>query len=233
MPDITVVVTARDRPEWLRRCLTALAELHTRPAVVVVDHSSQDKTARMVSRDFPQVRLLRRQPTNIPEARNAGVAASATPFVALAEVDSGWAEGALEKGVELMREYDRLAVIAARTLTGKQRKPDPITKSMAGASEGKETDLPGPSIQVFRASSAILRREAFLEVGGFDPAASPTGPTRRLVLDLERAGWGLAYVPDVVAFAERPQHPARRPKEVVLRRKYEVKRGSVEKPRSL
>ncbi|GAA5183274.1 hypothetical protein GCM10023322_22170 [Rugosimonospora acidiphila] len=233
MPDITVVVTARDRCEWLRRCLSALAELSAKPAVVVVDHSAHDATARMVSRDFPQVRLLRRQPTNVAEARNAGVAASATPFVALAEVDSGWAPGSLEKGVELMGKYDRLAVVAARTLSGKERKPDPITKSMASASEGKETDLPGPSIQLFRASSAILRREAFLEVGGFDPAASPTGPTRRLVMDLERAGWGLAYCPEVVAFAERPQHPAHKPQQVVVRRKYEVKRGAVEKPRSL
>jgi GT2 family glycosyltransferase len=233
VPDITVVVTAQDRCEWLRRCLTGLADLNPKPAVVVVDHSAHDDSARMVSSDFPQVRLLRRQPSNAPEARNAGVAASATPFVALAEVDSGWAAGALDKAVELMRQYDRLAVIAARTLTGKQRQPDPITKYLAAASEGKENDLPGPSVKVFRASSAILRREAFLEVGGFDPAAAPTGPARRLATDLEKAGWGLAYCPEVVAFSARPEHPVDQPKEVVLRRKYEVKRGAVEKPRSL
>jgi GT2 family glycosyltransferase len=224
VPDITVVVNVRDQCEWLRHCLTGLAELSSRPAVVVVDHSAKDSSARMVTRDFPQVRLLRRQPTSAPEARNAGVAAAATPFVALSEVDSGWAAGSLEKAVELMRQYDRLAVIAARTLAGKERKPDPVTKFMASATEGKESDLPGPSVQVFRPSSAILRREAFLEVGGFDPAASPTGPARRLALDLERAGWGLAYCPEVVAFSARPQSTAHKPREVVLRRKYEVKR---------
>jgi GT2 family glycosyltransferase len=233
VPDITVVVTAQDRREWLRRCLTGLADLNPKPAVVVVDHSAHDDTARMVTSDFPQVRLLRRQPTNAPEARNAGVAASATPFVALAEVDSGWAPGALDKAVELMRQYDRLAVIAARTLAGQARKPDPITKAMAAANEGKENDLPGPSVKTFRASSAILRREAFLEVGGFDPAATPTGPARRLAADLERAGWGLAYCPEVVAFATRPEYPVDKPKQIVLRRKYEVQRGAVTKPRSL
>ena len=224
MPDITVVVTAKDRCEWLNRCLTGLAALANRPAVVVVDHGSTDSTSRMVSRDFPQVRLLRRQPGNVPEARNAGIAAAATPFVALAEVDSGWAPGSLDKGLEVMHRYERLAVIAARTLAGKERQPDPITKFMASATEGVENDLPGPSVQVFRASSAILRRDAFLEVGGFDPAASPNGPTRQLAADLSRAGWGLAYVAEIVAYSARPQLPAHKPREVVLRRKYEVKR---------
>src|SRR5690242_14594840 len=102
--ELTVVVSAHDRREWLRRCLTALALLPERPAVVVVDNGSNDGTSGMVAHEYPQVRLLRRQRNAMAEVRNAGVAAASTPFVALADVDTGWVPGALERAVHLMRE---------------------------------------------------------------------------------------------------------------------------------
>jgi GT2 family glycosyltransferase len=225
MPDITVVVPAHDRREWLRRCLHGLAALPDRPAVVVVDNGSNDGTAGMVATEFPQVRLLRRQPNPTPEARNAGVAAASTPIVAFADVDSGWVPGSLERAVAAMREFGRLAVIAARTLVGPKRTVDPMTAFLASASRGVENDLPGPSVQGFRPGAAVVRRDAFLAVGGFDPAATVTGPERRLAHDLARAGWGLAYCADVVATAERAEQASLTPGEVVMRRRVQVRRG--------
>jgi GT2 family glycosyltransferase len=222
MSDVTVVVPAHDRREWLRRCLTALALLPERPAVVVVDNGSNDGTAGMVAAEYPQVRLLRRQYNPTPEARNAGVAAASTPIVAFADVDGGWVPGALERAAALMAEYGRLAVIAARTLVGPHRKPDPMTNFLASATRGVEVDLPGPSVQGFRPDTAIVRRDAFLSVGGFDPAATTTGPERRLAHDLARAGWGLAYCADVLATSEHAQHANTAPREVVVRRKVRV-----------
>jgi GT2 family glycosyltransferase len=223
VPDITVVVPSHERRDWLRRCLTAIADLPERPAVVVVDNGSNDGTAGMVAHEFPQVRMLRRQPNPTWEAFNAGVAAASTPIVALAEVDSGWVPGSLERGVKLMREYNRLAVIAARTLVGPKRVTDPMSEHLSSASRGVENDLPGPSVQGFRSSSAILRRDAFLAVGGFDPAARATGPERRLAYDLARAGWGLAYCQDIVCTSERIQQVSFSPQETVMRRRTRVK----------
>jgi GT2 family glycosyltransferase len=224
MPDITVVVPVYNRRNWLKRCLTGLAGLPERPAVVVVDNGSDDGSAGLVASEFPTVRLLRRQVNPMAEVRNAGVAAASTPIVAFADVDSGWVPGALARAVETMNRYPRLALIAARTLTGAKRTADPMTHFLASASRGVETDLPGPSVQGFRTSSAIVRRDAFLAVGGFDPAAKATGPERRLAYDLARAGWGLAYCPDVVAVSERPQQVTFRPREVVIKRRNRVKK---------
>src|SRR5258705_3312834 len=152
MPGVTVVVPSRERREWLRRCLTAIADMPERPAVVVVDNGSNDGTAGMVAHEFPQVRLLRRQPNATAEAFNAGVAAASTPIVALAEVDSGWVPGSLERAVQLMREYDRLAVIAARTLVGPKRITDPMSEHLSAASRRTQDDLPWPSVQGVRFS---------------------------------------------------------------------------------
>lgn len=222
MGEISVVVAAHDRREWLRRCLTALALLPEQPDVVVVDNGSNDGTSGMVGHEYPQVRLLRRQRNAMAEARNAGMAAASTPFVALADVDTGWVPGALERAVKVMREFQRLAVIAAKVLVGPQRRADPMTQFLASATRGVESDLPGPSVQGFRAGAAIVRRDAFLAVGGFDSAARTTGPERRLAYDLARAGWGLAYCADVLATSEHSREAVFSPREVVMRRRVRV-----------
>ncbi len=223
MPEVTVVVPAYNQRAWLSRCLDALGKLPEQPAVVVVDNGSKDGSAGLVAKDFPQARLLRRRPGPMMEARNAGVAAASTPIVALTDVDTGWKAGALERAVATMREYRRLAVIAPQTLAGPQRKPDPMSTFLASASRGMEEDLPGPSIHGFRPGAAVLRREAFLAVGGFDPAAFDPDPDRRLATDLARAGWGLAYCVDVVATSDRGRHVNRRKREVVVRKTSKVR----------
>jgi GT2 family glycosyltransferase len=223
MPEVTVVVPTYNRRAWLGRCLDALGRLPEQPAVVVVDNGSKDGSAGLVAKDFPQARLLRRNNGPMMEARNVGVAAAATPIVALTDVDTGWKSGALERAAATMREYRRLAVIAPQTLAGSRRQPDPMSAFLASASRGMEEDLPGPSVHGFRPGAAVLRREAFLAVGGFDPAAFDPGPDRRLASDLARAGWGLAYCDDVVATSDRGRQVNRRKLEVVVRKTSKVR----------
>ncbi len=57
-----------------------------------------------------------------------------------------------------------------------------------------EPDLPGPPVLGFLACAAIVRRKAYLEVGGFDPRMMIGGEEELLAADLASAGWGLAYV---------------------------------------
>jgi GT2 family glycosyltransferase len=51
----------------------------------------------------------------------------------------------------------------------------------------------------FLACAAIVRRSAYLQVGGFSPVVFFLGEETVLAQDLAAAGWGLAYVPGVVA----------------------------------
>ena len=75
---------------------------------------------------------------------------------------------------------------------------------MAAAPLGQEPDLPGPSVLGFLACAAVVRRSAFLDVGGFDDVVFFLGEEERVALDLAAAGWGLAYVPELVVH----HHPA-------------------------
>jgi GT2 family glycosyltransferase len=69
---------------------------------------------------------------------------------------------------------------------------------------GRAADLPGPSVLGFIACGAVVRRSAFLEVGGFHTRLGVGGEEELLAVDLAARGWGLAYVEEVVAY----HHPS-------------------------
>lgn len=57
---------------------------------------------------------------------------------------------------------------------------------------------PGPSVLGFLACAAVVRRDVFLAVGGFQPKLHVYGEEALLAMDLAAQGWGLAYLPSLV-----------------------------------
>jgi GT2 family glycosyltransferase len=199
MPDVTVVVATHNRAAPLARTLEHLCRLPDRPDLIVVDNASTDGTPDLVRLAFPEVRLLALRRNRGAVARNIGVAAARTPYVAFADDDSWWEPGALAVAGDLFDGYPRLALIAARTLVGDDHRLDPMSDFMATAPIGCAEDLPGPSVLGFLACAAVVRREPFLRCGGFDPVVFFMGEEGRLAYDLAATGWGLAYCAGVVA----------------------------------
>ncbi|TMR31016.1 glycosyltransferase [Nonomuraea zeae] len=188
------MVAGRDRLRALARTLP----LHPRP-VILVDDGSADGTAGFVRRHFTDVHLIETGTSLGAPARNLGVQAAETPYVAFADDDSWWAPGALERAADLLDAHPRLAVLGARVLVGPEERLDAASAEMRDFPLGAESDLPGPSVLGFLTCGAVVRRDAFLEAGGFDDVVSCFGEDERLAVDLAGQGWGLAYVDDVVA----------------------------------
>ncbi|MGC9665627.1 glycosyltransferase family 2 protein [Planosporangium sp. 12N6] len=199
MNRVTVVIATRNRAGELLRTVARLRALPERPPVIVVDNGSTDGTPERVAHAFPDVRVLKPGRNLGAVARNLGVSAAATPYVAFADDDSWWADGALARAQELLDAHPRLALIAARALVGPGNRLDPMCAFMAVAPIDRAEDLPGPSVLGFLACATVVRREAYLSVGGFDPVVFFMGEEERLAYDLAAAGWGLAYCPEVVA----------------------------------
>jgi GT2 family glycosyltransferase len=168
--------------------------------VVVVDNGSDDGTVGAVTdlgrADVTVIALAQNRGA---AARNVGVQAARTPVVAFSDDDSWWATGGIARAAELFDEHPRLALLAARLLVGDAERLDAVCEDMAAAPLGSSTDLPGVDVLGFVACGAVVRREAFLACGGFDEVVFFPGEEERLSLDLAAAGWGLAYVEDVVA----------------------------------
>ncbi|MFF0250073.1 DUF2795 domain-containing protein [Streptosporangium sandarakinum] len=191
---VTVVVATRNRRRDLERSLPR----HEAP-VILVDNGSTDGTPAFVRERFPHVEVVEAGRNLGAPGRDLGVRLARTPYVAFADDDSWWAPGALARAADVLDAHPRLAVLAGRVLVGPEERPDPTCHGMAASPLPAEPDLPGPSVLGFLACGAVVRRDAHLAAGGFDDVVFFFGEEERLALDLAAAGWGLAYVDDVVA----------------------------------
>ncbi len=197
---VTVVIATRNRRDELESCLRQLTQLPEQPPVIVVDNASSDGTAGWVGEAFPNVRVIQLERNLGAVARNVGVTAAETPYVAFSDDDSWWASGALLRACELFDCNDRLGLLAATTLVGARQRIDPLTVELMNTPLGGEGDLPGHRILGFMACAAVVRRGAFLAAGGFDRVVSFGAEESRLAFDLAAAGWGLCFVPEMVAY---------------------------------
>ena len=199
--DVAVVVMSQNRREDLLRTLPR----HEAP-VVLVDNASTDGTVEAVRTTLPEVTVVPLERNVGSYARTLGVERAGTEFVAFADDDSWWAPGDLARAVEVMRAHPRLAVLNARILVGPEERLDSFCTELARSPLGTPGDLPGPALLGFIACGAMVRTEAFLAVGGFDPVVRFPGEEERLSLDLVAAGWGIAYVDSVTVH----HHPSPR-----------------------
>lgn len=196
---VTVVIATRDRRQELVRTLQHLHQLTPPPPVVVVDNGSTDGTALAVRAQFTDVVVLVLRRNYGAPARNLGVLAARTPYVAFSDDDSWWAPGALQRATAALDSHPRLGLVAACTLVGPAHRPDPVNPLMAASPLPRPPNAAGPSVLGFLACAAVLRRQAFCAVGGFSSLLFFVGEERLLCYDLATAGWERAYLDDVVA----------------------------------
>jgi GT2 family glycosyltransferase len=193
-----VVIATRNRVTELCRTLRRLAELPERPPIIVVDNASSDGTPAAVRRQYPAAQVISLERNLGACARNVGVAWAGTRYVAFSDDDSWWEPGSLRQAVTVLDGHPELGLVAARILVGAAGKPDPVNALMA-QSPLPRGNLPGPRVLGFLGCAAVLRRAAFLAVGGFSDLLLFEAEERLLALDLAAAGWPAAYLDDVIA----------------------------------
>ncbi|MGJ5749521.1 GT2 family glycosyltransferase [Streptomyces puniciscabiei] len=218
-PRTTVAVITRDRPASLLRTLDALAALPERPPVIVVDNSRDGSTRRLVRGHPALTRLLRPAENTGALGRNLAVRHARTPYVAFSDDDSWWEPGSLGRAADLLDRHPRLGLLAARTLVGDEAADDPLNALLADSPLPPEPDLPGRPVLGFLACATVVRREAFLGVGGFHPLLFFGGEETLLAYDLAARGWGVAYVPALRA-RHHPETDGRTGRPFLVRRNH-------------
>lgn len=193
-----VVITRNRRPEAIR-AIGQLVALPERPRVILVDNASDDGTSPAVADAHPSVEVIRLERNLGGAARNIGVRAAGTPYVALSDDDSWWQPHSLENAVRMLDRHSSVAVVVGRTLVGAQEEDDPLNEELENSPLPADGGLPGPRVMGFLACAAVIRSSAFLEVGGFTPELMIGGEEELLACDLVGRGWDLVYVRDVVA----------------------------------
>lgn len=203
-PKVTVVIATRNRRAELAVTLGRLKSLPERPRIFVMDNGSVDDTVRSITAEFPSVVVIPLGRDQGPVARTIGVVHATTDLVAFCDDDAWWAPGSLRQAGQAFERHPDLGLVAATVLVGDDHRLDPVTRAMRRSPLPRH-GLPGPAVLGFGACGAVVRRSAFLSVGGFQQARFG-GEEELLAIDLAEAGWRLSHVPSVVVH----HHPSRR-----------------------
>jgi N-acetylglucosaminyl-diphospho-decaprenol L-rhamnosyltransferase len=198
--ELTLVIITRNRADDLKLTLKKLLKLPEIFNIIVVDNASKDNTAHLIEDSFPTVKLIKLNRNKFAVGRNIGVQNANTPFVAFSDDDSGWAPYSLERALNILKSYSKVGVVAARVLVNKEKKPDPINKYFESSPLPKIVDMPGPALMGFLECAAVMRKNAFLATGGYNPYLLFSGEGALLSIDMVTMGWGITYDKDVVAY---------------------------------
>jgi GT2 family glycosyltransferase len=197
-PRITVVILTYNRADEVLRTLTRLSSLEERPALIVVDNGSSDGTPNRIARAYPLVKVVSLARNIGAAARNVGVEHAQTPYVALSDDDTWWESGSLTRAADVLDRLPDIAVVTARVLVGPENREDPTSGRMRESPLARPAGWPGPRILGFLAGASMVRREAFLDVGGFDPQLFLGGEEELVAYDLAEHGWGMLYLAEAV-----------------------------------
>lgn len=178
-----VVITTRNRPEPLRRCLASLADQSARDVgIIVVDDHSDEPLEPIVaqvtaSEDFGVEPVVVRlpEPSGPAAGRNAGVAASNAEYIIFIDDDIVVDRHLVEIHLsEVMSTNDPSAPIVTRGpfVEPPDWNPTPWNLWEAKmATRGTNAIVRGdyaPTWRQFHTGNNCLSREVFLAVGGFD-----------------------------------------------------------------
>jgi len=178
--------------------------------VVVVDDGSTDDTEQVVRRYTGRVRYLQRSHSGPSAARNAGIRASTSEYVAFLDSDDLWPAGTLKARIDLLDTHNDMGLVF-----GDFEKFD--DDGVVMPSMFRQRDLlgdflgEGPYLQdafaklfscnYIATPTAVVRRAVLTDVGGFDEKL-------RYVEDMDlwfriAERYSIGFVPDVAASVRR------------------------------
>jgi GT2 family glycosyltransferase len=216
---VAAIMITHNRRDEVLQSLVKLCALPEQPHVILVDNASSDGTQEEVARRFPQVELIQAGSNLGAAARNLGVRQAKAPYVALCDDDTWWEPGCLRRAADLLDACPRVAVLTARLLNGPDAVEDAICRLLESSPLAMRDDLPGKPLLGFLAGASVVRREAFLEAGGFDRRFFIGGEEELLAIELAVRGWALCYVPELVV------HHYPSPRRDTRRRSFHVVRN--------
>jgi len=216
---ISVIIVnwnARHLLECCVRSILTLGEGLLRE-VIVVDNGSTDDSVPMVRERFPQVRLVENaQNDGFARANNWGVRLAQSDYVLLLNTDAFLAPGALRAMLEMAECKPNAGLVGAQL-----RNPDGsfqashtpfptlwreflilsgLGRALHGPwypSHGPDADSPR-MVDYVEGACMLVRRSAYLHVGGFDEGYFMYAEDVDLCHALHDAGWEVWYQPAAI-----------------------------------
>lgn len=201
---ITVVIPLYNRADCIRRTVQSILEQTLLPAeIVIVDDGSPDNSAEVVqSIGSPLIRLLRQENRGVSAARNRGIHAACTDYVAFLDADDEWLPEHVEVLDRLVRKFPQCGAIGTfYYIKDNEREPELPVLDGHFTFQGEEGildnyyELASGAEFPIHMSALAARKDILEKLGGF-PEYAEAGED---ILTLAK----LAAVTDI-AYSKRP-----------------------------
>lgn len=165
IPRLSVVIAARDASATIDACLAAACrQAGDECEVLVVDDCSRDATASIASRY--NVKLIRLpEHRGVCAARNAGARAARAPFLLFLDSDVVPRDALFEEGLLAMTNSRSDALIGSYD---DQPAATSIVSSFKNLAHHYFHQNSGAATTTFWGACGFIRRDVFLDAGGFD-----------------------------------------------------------------
>lgn len=222
-PDVTISIVSYNTCDDLRNCLASLQarrdEGEVTVEVVVADNQSVDGSVDMVRAEFPWVRVVEtRGNLGYGRANNAGLAEARGRYYFVLNADTEVQPGALKVMRDFMDESPKAGCVGAQLIlrdgsTQTSCARDPGLLAVFWEQTYLDKLLPNNTItgnylmtdwdykdrrEVEQVCGACLfvRREAWKQIDGFDPAYFMYFEDTDFCIRLRRAGWSIYFIPE-------------------------------------
>ncbi|MBW3561824.1 MAG: glycosyltransferase family 2 protein [Actinobacteria bacterium] len=214
-PQVAVVIVTHETRDEALGCLATL-EPAGASQVVLVDSGSTDGTAEAVRVAHPEVTVVELSNVGYGRAANVGIARTEAPYIVVANADTRFAPGSVERLAESFEAYPDAGAIGpmvrypdGRPQASARRFPtmrQAVGHALLGlwfpqnpwtrAYRMSDLDPREPRDVDWLSGCALgVRREAFTVVGGFDPGYFMYVEDVDLGYRLRQAGWRIRYEP--------------------------------------
>jgi GT2 family glycosyltransferase len=189
VPAVTIIFLVYNRREELRTSLERMLADSDYPRdrvdVIVVDNASQDGSADMVERDFPDVRLIRRTENCGVSGWNDGFAVATGDYVLVLDDDCYLPPDGLRRAIELAAQHE--ADLVSFGITSSER-------------PGYRFDHKyRTGLLTFWGCAALMRREVLDRLGGYDPEIFVWANELEFMLRFFDTGFRHLHAPEIVA----------------------------------
>lgn len=177
---VSVVIPAYNAEKFLERTLrSALRQTHRNLEVLVINDGSTDETlsiAEAIARDDKRIRIITIPNGGVANARNVGIQAASAEFIAFLDADDLWHPSKIELQLEALTGPEGEGVAAVYTLRRTINLNDRATNQGGGLGcTGFMLARLLYAKPIGNGSSLLVRREAALRVGGYNPAWAAQG----------------------------------------------------------
>jgi Glycosyl transferase family 2 len=170
-PFCSVVIPTYNRADLLRATLdSVLRQEGADFEVIVVDDGSPEDLSQVVDAYRTKVTFLRQENAGPSAARNRGVAAARGEYVAFLDSDDVWLPWTLSVYRRAIAERGRPGFVAGRPrVFAKPAELEEVGNASLQTLHFADYLRAGDAWRWFGVSSFVVRRDVFLETGGFTP----------------------------------------------------------------